>query len=140
MSKSLMDYIKNNQENDVINKDKVITLLKEDLKENSQKGIEILFQSFRKLEEKEESFQISETLKAQMFDILVEVLTDNKGSFNLTNLAQEHLLRKDTRDGESEFKEWENIKEGDIVKLSSPQTESLLVVIQKINPAEEIAT
>ena len=41
---------------------------------------------------------------------------------------------------DEEILDWENIKEGYIVKLSSPQTESLLVVIQEINLSEELAT
>ena len=136
MSKSLMDYIKN----DVISEDKVITLLEEDLKENSEEGLLMLFQELIELNIKGESFQISATLKAKMFDLLLKEFSDNKGSFNLTNLAQEHLLRENKRDGEAEILEWENIKEGYIVKLSSPQTESLLVVIQEINLSEELAT
>jgi hypothetical protein len=99
------------------------------------------------LEESDENYTISETLRKDMLDVFIKFLDENKGSMDMTYSAERFLLREDKKDSEAEVKtllkvnENDNpLREGDIIKLSSSGVEDLLVVIQQINTPGPIIT
>jgi hypothetical protein len=99
------------------------------------------------LEESDENYTISETLRKDMENVLIKFLDENRGSMDMAYSAEHFLLREDKKDSEAEVKtllkvnENDNpLREGDIVKLSSREVEDLLVVIQQINTPGPIIT
>src|SRR6056300_1285652 len=56
------------------------------------------------LEESDENYTISETLRKYMLDVFIKFLDENKGSMDMTYSAERFLLREDKKDSEAEVK------------------------------------
>ena len=116
-----------------IEKTGVKRLLSDNLKEKNRGAVNKLMEIMLTLEENNETFTISETLRSEMLNIIDNLLEENPGEFNLVNAAQHLLLKSDKKDSEAESKNLLSIKQGDIVKLSSNEVEDMLVVVQEVN-------
>tara|TARA_B100001564_G_scaffold350100_1_gene354048 strand:- start:4900 stop:5676 length:777 start_codon:yes stop_codon:yes gene_type:complete len=127
MSKSIISIIEDN-ENLIQEKNEKLTISSKNLTSNSRESLGDISSELILLNEEKKEYELTENLKKELLTMFENYL-ETEPSLDLANLAQMLFLTKDVREGEAEYKIWENLAPGDILKLSSPENESLLVLV-----------
>ena len=130
MNKSIISIIENS-ESLIQDKEKKITISSKDLSSNTRKSLGDICSEIILLNDKKREYELTENLKKELLTMFENYL-ETEPSLDLANIAQSLFLTKDLRESEAEYKTWETLAPGDLLKLSSPENESLLVLVNSI--------
>ncbi len=130
MSKSIISIIEGN-ENIINDKEEKLTISSESLSSNTRKSLGDISSELILLNEENKEYELTENLKKELLAMFENYL-ESEPSLDLANIAQSLFLTKDVRESEAEYKTWETLAPGDVLKLSSPENESLLVLVNSI--------